>query len=274
MNDKSETIALTDMSNSHGVAQNKKGEHNDYNTNTFRWSITNVTQSPLFVSLACLISTCLWCLSIVSAQMLDGSIPDFQLNALRFITQICVVLPILLCQRGDFKVQKSHQACVLLVNVLIFASNFFYNGGLVYLPVGTYSGLTACVAITCNALLSVCAKNERTLPLYIAAFIAVIGIVLMAQPPFLFKYAHLPSSPVVNWTSPCSQVALNMDVNRTFYKVHNTSHLGINQNPSEHQSWIGYIFILMAGCIECLYFTTSGQAVQHVKPLTVIGGRE
>ena len=156
-----------------------------------------------FAYALCVASMILACASIACVQVLAGAVPEFELNAWRFGANLMIITPVTLFRKCDVRVPKAKLPYLI---VLFFTANIFnitYYESAVYLPVGTVFAVSNSVVIIGNALLSICIKSERKLPLYIGAVVVVIGLFMITQPPFMFPGDILPSAPAINWTSPC-----------------------------------------------------------------------
>ena len=62
-------------------------------------------------------------MSIVSVQILDGAMPDFELNGWRFLVQGVAVLPILFYRSCEFKVLVSKLGLMTFIIVLFLIYN-------------------------------------------------------------------------------------------------------------------------------------------------------
>ena len=143
------------------------------------------------------------CTSVSSVQILAGTIPEFELNAWRFAFQMLTPLPFIIQQRASLKIEQSAWPLTALLFLSNVTFNATYFSAAIYLPVGTFSGLSNTSVIIINALLSVCIVKERRLHLYLAAGISSIAIILLIQPEPMLWNTSLHWNPPSNWTSPC-----------------------------------------------------------------------
>ena len=271
-----ETEAGTIMENSNTQSCMSESQYGSINTSSAKFQQGEKTSKLKWQLLAYIMTTSsmsLYCLSVVSVQILAGSVPDFELNGFRFLTQAAVALPVILYKNCDFKVPVSKLGLMTLIIILFMIYNVTYYGAAVYLPLGTLAGVVNSIAIAGNSLLSICIVRERSLQLYIAAVFAIIGIMLMTQPDFMFKNAGLPPPPIVNWISPCKTqhpvVILNSTFNTSMLPGLNYTEPFIDNNENlnlDNDLLIGYILVLITGISDSIWIQSIGALVQHVSP--------
>ena len=180
---------------------------------------TSISRS-LCVSALLLLSSVLSCASIGSVQVLERAIPPWELNALRFVVQTVVTLPVVLYHGYGVCLSeyKNLTPSLLLTLVLYFLSITLFNAAFftasTYVPVGTLGASISGICTLCTAAMSICFKQDRSMFLYLGAFLSCIGMVLMVQPAFMFKHAGLGEPPKPNWTSPCKPVS-TVNLNHT-----------------------------------------------------------
>ena len=193
-----------------------------------------------------------------AAQILGGSIPEFELNAWRFGLQLVLLLPINATRRCSLSVPRA-QIPLLLVNVVLMnAVNILLFTTYVYLPVGVADGLINSVIITGNAVLSICFKSGRKPTLYVATVICIVGIFIMIQPDFLFGNLNLPPPPETNWTSPCIHSSGIEE-----YHVTNATSSEISQLP---EASIGYVYAISCALAVIIRYHTLSRLVATVNP--------
>ena len=142
----------------------------------------------------------------VSAQILHGAVPNLELNLLRYgLLLLLVVIPIILKQRIDVRLPRKKVPFMFFGALAATALNISYFAAAKDVALGTLSAMVAGIAIALNTLTSICIKAERSAYLYGGAVIAFIGLILMAQPDFLFH--HTATNEVhLSWTPPCVQM--------------------------------------------------------------------
>ena len=212
-----------------------------------------------------LVASCVLTLSLIfnafggaSCQVLGGAIPKFELNAWRFGVQFIIMIPISIYRKSDIKVPRSGLLLVIFNIFLVNAVNIMLYTAYIYLSIGLADGLMYSLIIAGNAVLSICIKSDRKLILYIAAALALLGLVLMIQPDFLFSGANLPPPPVANSVSPCiAQTSTN----------HNNQTIAMKHDAPQGQT-LGYIYILGTSICLSAHFHTCSKMVQDVHPFT------
>ena len=198
------------------------------------------------------------CFSLACVQVLDGAVPPFELNAWRFGIQLIFTLPVIGYNKWDVKMDLKKIPLQAFVAIMINLTNIFYFTAAEYIPVGEIAVAGNCTIITLTSILSICVKDQRKLPLYLGAGLAIVGMVLMFQPNFLFKGAHLPPPPEVNWTSPCvppkNVTPFDNSTEEIDVMLHIKTHL-----PSYV---VGYILVV-------LYAVSTTSCYYAIKPLVV-----
>lgn len=191
------------------------------------------------------------CVSIVCVQVLNGIVPDFELNAWRFGPQAAIASLILMYMKSLPYVPRSSMAMLFCIMLTYFGYNFSYYAAAKYLPVGMLGGGHSTVAMVTNAALSICVKSERSVLLYISSAVAICGIVLMVQPPWMFP--DTSSDFVTNWTSPCVQ--------------HSNATLSINDVTT---AWYGYVYVTLSGMSMAFGINMIRRILQDdVKPIVI-----
>ena len=199
--------------------------------------------------IVCISSMVLSCLSIASVQVLGGAIPEFELNAWRFGVQVFLISPVIIYRRCDLIVPKRKLLLLFAMFFVYNAFNVVYFTAAIYLAIGTVFGITNCTTIASNAILSVCIKQDRKMFLYLGAILAIIGILMMTQPPFMFPGNLLPPSPVTNFSSPCVDIVKE----------------GTTVRDMEY---MGYIFAVLSGLALCAIFHGMSKLVTEVNTFT------
>jgi hypothetical protein len=126
----------------------------------------------------------------------------------------------------------------------------------------TLGAMIAGIAIAFNIILTICIPAERSMYLYFGGLTAMLGLVLVAQPSFLFRYSTPYSVEndtilaLFNWTSPCR-----------------TSELGIPPPPPTESNVPpeSALLILIASIFIVCQTNTLPAAMQDVQHPIVIG---
>jgi drug/metabolite transporter (DMT)-like permease len=204
------------------------------------------------------------CGSIGSAavQVLNGAVPEFQLNAWRFAVQWLLMIPVVIIRGCELKIPCKKLPLMGLTILLLNAVNVFLFTAYIYLPLGLADGLTNAVILTGNAALSICIKTDRKLTLYLGAVLCLIGLVLMVQPEFIFSGVDLPPPPVTNWTSPCVGNVIRMSSTGTTGQSATPTRIGLPPDV------LGYVFALIASGLIIAYYHAISRLVSDVDPFS------
>jgi drug/metabolite transporter (DMT)-like permease len=203
------------------------------------------------VTVILILLVCVLCgaFSAAAVQVLDGAIPEFELNAWRFFIQWLMVVPVVLYKRTPIRTAVRNIPILGLSIFLVNVLNVVMYTTYIYLPLGLADGLMNAVVLSGNALLSLCIKDDRKCALYIGAGMCVIGFVLMMQPGFMFAGAGLPPPPVTNWTSSCK----------------NNLTAGHSHDPSDP---MGYVYAILSALVLIGSFHAIGKMVEVLDPFT------
>ena len=141
-------------------------------------------------------------LGLLATQVLNGSVPAFELTALRFGMQGVLTIPILLYHRLALWIPRQLVPYVIVEIVAHTISNTCFYTAIQYLPVGSTEAIgTALIILVCTTVSIVQQKVSRVM--LVSAIFCTFGIVLVTQPTILFKDVGLYNSPPTNWTSRC-----------------------------------------------------------------------
>ena len=207
----------------------------------------------VFAYVIAILSYVLSCASLVCVQVLGGAVPEFQLNAWRFGMQLMLVFPINIYRKCDLKVPRRKLPLIFAMFFLYNVFNITYYTGVIYVAVGTVFGIASTITIAANVVLSICIKKDRKIPLYVGATLALIGLIMMIQPEFMFPGDILHSAPKTNYTSPC------------VFETGIVEGLG---NTDINKQWLGYIFAVISGAIVVGILHGMSNVVSEVSSFT------
>ena len=146
-------------------------------------------------------------ISLPCVQILNGVVPEFELNAWRFAAQVFLVAPVVMKHKCDVWILLKKWPVMIVICILYTMFNLTYYTSALYLPVETLDGLNSTVVIITNMLLSICIKADRKPCLYLSAGLSITGILLLTQPEFMFN-SHVRSNQsfttTTSWISPCT----------------------------------------------------------------------
>ena len=222
-----------------------------------RWSIIAYKRNIGFI--AAFLTITVYSMGLPSVQVLDGAVPEFELNSVRFLVQMIITSPFILYYRPSLWIPKEYiKEFVIYVSVQNVLNLCYYTAPL-YLPLGTLEGVRVAVTIFCN-LLAALVINGSTDGSYLAAAICIVGALLMAQPDFIFQYAELYIHPPTNWTSECK----TPDV-QNVSSEHLLDHDEFPLENSFNNTWIGYLLIVAAGFSFSVFLIVNKKIDEGVK---------
>ena len=199
--------------------------------------------------------------SIATSQFLAGSIPVFELNLWRFLFQALGALLLRITSFCNVSIPRTKWLlfCAVLISHLGFNVTFFTAS--IFLPAGNVGAYAGAALIIFNMFLSICIKSERIWHLYVSAFLSLLGIVLLAQPWFIFPDGVLHKAQKPNWTTPCFDNQFELDINPA-----NSSTDSLLKVHSETDAWIGYILVAVSGICISISFLTMRKFVATENP--------
>ena len=203
------------------------------------------TKFVVIAYIVAFISVALTALGTSAVQLLDGAMPEFELNSWRFICQVIMITPVLIYEKPNLKIPKEHWIHFLLITVGSNVYNTCFFFATQFLPLASLQGLYMTSLITGSALVALYRKLLHG-TILLSAVLCVVGTMLLFQPSFIFRYFNLFSYPQSNWTSSCG-----IDRNETTISYNETYGIQGNNTSSEKlifkYDWIGYVLPIISG---------------------------
>ena len=181
--------------------------------------------------------------------------PEFELNAWRFGFQLAAMIPVNVYRKWDVKVPRKKLLSLVILIIATNASNILFFTSAIFLPLGIVGIVSNTIMLSCNAIISLCVKSQRTLTLYLGSLVAVVGMFFMLQPDVIFRDAGLPPPPQTNWTSPC---VVGGNVTESL--------LTRVDLPS---SALGYLLVTLCSLCMCSIYYLTRSLVQDISPFTI-----
>ena len=95
----------------------------------------------------------LFALGVTSVQLLDGSVPEFELNSWQFGAHSLLSVPLVLfCGKGVL-IERQHVPMLGAMIFLFITFNLCYYSAPLYLPVGTLDAISSAIVVLLNAVL-------------------------------------------------------------------------------------------------------------------------
>ena len=130
--------------------------------------------------------------ALACAQALDQSIPHSELNGFRFSFQLAIAFPFLIgYNRCDVRVKRKHIGWIALCAILSTLASYGFYGAVYYLPLGVTSGIKCSVVLIINFALGVIQSKFVRWYDIISVTGCVSGVIMIAQPMFLFHHNNL-----------------------------------------------------------------------------------
>ena len=130
------------------------------------------------------------CGSTICAQALGQIIPMFELNIWRFALQPLLVLPIIMCKKIPFRINRNNIPDVFMICVLFNIYNALFYNAATYLPVGTISGINSALMLTVVAMVTVVISKKCTFYTSCSVVLCITGMILTSQPGFIFNHIY------------------------------------------------------------------------------------
>ena len=125
------------------------------------------------------------CTSTICAQLLDKVVPMFELNAFRFVSQMVISLGFALPTNTTLQVERNQWLQLLLIILVYTAYSVMYFTATTFIPVATLSGLENTSVIITVVIISLCTRTRNQTHVYVAAFLSLVGLLMLTQPHWL-----------------------------------------------------------------------------------------
>ena len=131
--------------------------------------------------------------SATSVQLLERTVPDFELNTFRTGTALLLCSLVVLYKREWPWIPRSEVAVVSLSSVLSFISSVCYYIAVSVLPLTSVESLqvTSCIS-SGIPMFAFFLKERITVKRLLFAALCICGVILVTQPDFLFRKQQPP----------------------------------------------------------------------------------
>ena len=152
--------------------------------------------------------------SATSVQLLERTVPDFELNTFRTGTALLLCSLVVLYKREWPWIPRSEVAVVSLSSVLSFISSVCYYIAVSVLPLTSVESLqvTSCIS-SGIPMFAFFLKERITVKRLLFAALCICGVISVTQPDFLFRKQQPP--PPVNESLPDTIMNLPTNINET-----------------------------------------------------------
>lgn len=211
--------------------------------------------------IAAILSVILKSTGLIFCSLIGTRIPEMEKNFFRFLFQLILVTPLLWCteHHRNIKVSWKDVPWVVVTCVCTFIRNLGMFLSSIYIPVGTLIAIYHAVLLIILVILSkLLIKKAIGIPKLLAVFIAIVGIILVVQPRFMFNNPELHSIP---YNLSCDNEVLHLN---NLHPYINLDDLSVN---TTHRQTIGYIIISIVGIIGAIYTLTINQHLQHMSTI-------
>ena len=227
-------------------------------------------------------------LSSASVQGLQGAVPDFELTACRFIVQVFVFTSAGIIKGATFTLPRERIPAMLWYSTLCTLYNIGFYGASTYLPLLEVAGILKVVDMIAAVVQARILFHQEIGKVYsISLIVCSLSIILVIQPPWIFKHPHNAgkSCPILNSTgggtrtsgyhSSCDVMLNSVENNTPWNFINNgtnTSIIGSDahgqlKNPSVHDTAIGYTLILIGGVANGMMYDVICVMLHDVEPL-------
>ena len=204
--------------------------------------------------------------SAVCAQALGGFVPAFQLNMWRFVAQFLIVLPVIIVKRIPVLPTREHIPWIAATCLAYNLYNIFYYTAAIHLPLETIAGITRSFTLIFVSLVTLIISKELTFLLGLSVTMCSTGMVLIAQPQFMFHSIE-PSTSIHNANHPFCQNTPDDHKGVLQYNISMTSSniTDMTQNNSSSVVFnesLGYTLLLLSAVAGALiYFIANRKLV-------------
>ena len=175
------------------------------------------------------------------AQILDGLIPVFELNAWRYVAEVFMSAWLVVFMRRDVQISYIKFPWMILLAVLGVIMNTTYYSAAIYLPIGILELFMTSISYIATLLLSKRFLYKQTVCFqYVAFLVILIGQFLLLQPCFLFQAARCHND-------------LSISINATNKSINaEQEYITSSSSSSSSSSLIGYVLVIVASLASSL----------------------
>ena len=214
-----------------------------------------------------------WTSSTVAVHYLQRVVPDFQLSAYRYITQLLICLVVIYFKGIPLQLKREQLPLVLLMCVTSLLYNVFYFAAAAILPLAhVFAGFIVASMLGIAILTKFFLRKDLGCAHGLSLLFASLGVAFINQPWSTFGHGFLPIFMMSNRNSSISfQHHENQSVanNLTIQNLHgyaNETDLIANSFLINVTVATGYGFILLAGFAEAINLLVVGMYLRDLSP--------
>ena len=194
--------------------------------------------------------------SATCVQLLQRTVPDFELDTCRFSTTAIVLFIWLLISRKSLKVPTSEIFNVVCYGFITFVDTTSIYVAVTMLPLSSVQSIeVTTVLVSGIPLYAIFWKEEITVKRVIFAVLCVCGVILVVHPEFIFtaKRSHFVATMNTTTTTTTTTMTTTLTTTAATYTEGNTSK-EIKENIVEYHDEsilfviFGYVLSFLSGC--------------------------
>ena len=190
-------------------------KHKSNHRSTPDASTQQYTKTLLLGYVAMCIGTVEVSLAQAAVQLLNRSMPHWELNGLRFATQVLLTLFVVMFTRNwDLKIQRDLVGWTVIGAIAMIVASIAAYGAVFYLPVGLEAGIER--SLDLSILFGFSSVVSRTIHWNhaIAVCSCLAGLLMVVQPPLMFRN---PTPTLLNlnvtYTNQCGNYTIDTSLN-------------------------------------------------------------
>ena len=193
-------------------------------------------------------------------QILDGCVGEFELNSIRFLCMIPILVPALLKQRLSVRIQRKYIIPTILLSLVYFALNGLTYGSTTYIPAGTAYTVSSIslllITLLATILISIYKERKVNMRTTICDSVSVIllsaAILLVIQPEELF--GPKPKHPYESYCNPYrfGNFSLHPKLDSNFSRPGMENETTDTSGTEGGMSFVGYIYASCSGLAVAL----------------------
>ena len=211
--------------------------------------------------------------STVAVQLLQGTVPDFQLSVYRFIMQVLVSIPVIYF-RGipiELKIEQVPLIIVMCIACLFF--NVFFFAAVTILPLAhVFAGFSIASMLLTGILTKFWLDKDLGYGHGISLLFASFGVTMINQPWSTFSSGFLPSymrtfdNSSLHSTLCENQTLLNASMMQHLHNNTETSQQPIDSFLMKITVALGYILVTLAAFSQATHFLVVGIYLDKLHP--------
>ena len=206
------------------------------------------------------------------SQALGGYIPDLELNAWRFLSQLLFTASVLCIKKVGVRIRRDAVPLVCVATVLQFTSTLMYYMGSRYLPMGTFACTFVTGMLLYSSIVTVILTRGYRLSELVSVAVCLVGITLITQP-WAFNTSAYESHSICFESKADREDKFISNTSVVTTDLSPYDDLQLNQTTTENQSHVGWLYgfisVGIASVSEVTLFFVLNRKLIDIDPFAI-----